>query len=72
MQSQNLTMKLGETQNVRLNERSRTTWAFKLTSKGSPGGKAENQVGTSKPESAENHRVQIKRLETERADFAQN
>lgn len=30
---------------------------IKLDIEGSPGGKAENQVGTSKPESAENHRV---------------
>ena len=36
---QNLTMKLGKTQKLRLNERSRTTWALKLTSKGLTGWK---------------------------------
>lgn len=36
------------------------------------GGKEENQVGTSKPESAENIRVKIKRFEAEGAGFAQS
>ena len=40
--------------------------------KAAQSGKAENQVGTSKPESAEYHRVQIKKLGIAGASFAQS